>query len=140
MTLLAAISPHRIQMGQMTILAGLYLAVKCMARCTVEFGMNTGVVLQLGILLSMTGQARIGYIFRQFYLKGSMRVDMAPQAILQAKMHMLSFFMTLITTRYYLHIGGRMAAMAIQTDRGMSLALMGQSKDDIFMALPTITV
>lgn len=139
MTLLATIFPHGIRMGQMTILTGLDQTMECMARCALKFGMNTRVILQLGILLCMAGQAGRRDVFGKFYFQRSVRVNMAPQAIFQGKMFMRFSFVTTITIGYNLHIGRRMAAMAVQTDVCMRFPLVGQDKNNIFMTFPAIT-
>jgi len=76
----AAVSPHGVGMGQMTVPAGLDLAMKGMTGRAGQFTVNARVGEQLFTLLLMAGQARGGYIPGKTDLQRLMRISMTCQA------------------------------------------------------------
>lgn len=132
----AAVASHGIGMGQMTVLAGLDLAMEGVAGRTGQFAVNARVGQQLFTLFCMACQTGRGYIPAEADLQRLMRVTMTCDAAGQCKMRTVP--MAAAAGRDDLHVSRRMPLMAIHAERPVGLALALQGKDNAVMALDAI--
>jgi hypothetical protein len=133
MTLDTALSTHYIGVGPVTVLTGLNLAVIIVAGGTGKAGMDARIGSQLLNLLGMAGQASVGDFFGQTDVKRRVRVDMAADATLEAKMGGPG--MTTAAGGDYFHIGRRMAPVTVEAEGLVGLPVFPEGTDNALVAL-----
>jgi len=123
-------------MGEMTVAAGLDLAMKGVAGRAGQSAVNARMGKQLFTLLGMAAQTGSAEIPPVTDLQGLMGVGMTLQAAGQGRMR--SLLMAAVASGNNLHISRRVPLMAIQAKLLVGLALALQDEHNPFMTLDAI--